>query len=162
MLVLASPSLVVLFLYLSFRIRQRQKRIQDLAPAHLVSKLTVRRFQGEKDQAAGEECVICLEEYMPDDELRVLPCQHTFHTTCVDAWLTTQKKFVRERPSMLAFYLLIYLFIVLNGIDSLLQCPVCKRDITLESTSSPTLLPLFTTATDAPYHLTPLSATQNV
>jgi E3 ubiquitin-protein ligase RNF13 len=42
----------------------------------------------------AQECAICLEDYNEGEDLRVLPCKHDFHTCCVDAWLTTQKKFV--------------------------------------------------------------------
>ena len=41
------------------------------------------------------KCMICLEEYDQDDEVRTLPCSrlvithlvHYFHKACIDAWL---------------------------------------------------------------------------
>lgn len=32
-------------------------------------------------------CVICLDEYEPDSELRILRCGHHYHKECVDQWL---------------------------------------------------------------------------
>mmetsp|Transcript_46730 Transcript_46730/g.117686 ORF Transcript_46730/g.117686 Transcript_46730/m.117686 type:complete len:271 (+) Transcript_46730:71-883(+) len=32
-------------------------------------------------------CPICLSEWSPDDDLRRLPCSHTFHAECIDSWL---------------------------------------------------------------------------
>jgi len=32
------------------------------------------------------KCIVCLEEYQPGVELRVLPCKHHFHKTCADGW----------------------------------------------------------------------------
>lgn len=35
----------------------------------------------------AESCTICLGDYEPGEELRLLPCGHCFHAECVDAWL---------------------------------------------------------------------------
>eukprot|EP00551_Chaetoceros_affinis_P006622 CAMPEP_0203667398 /NCGR_PEP_ID=MMETSP0090-20130426/4232_1 /ASSEMBLY_ACC=CAM_ASM_001088 /TAXON_ID=426623 /ORGANISM="Chaetoceros affinis, Strain CCMP159" /LENGTH=733 /DNA_ID=CAMNT_0050531547 /DNA_START=761 /DNA_END=2962 /DNA_ORIENTATION=- len=35
-----------------------------------------------------EHCVICLEQFNDGDRLRVLPCNHRFHTSCIDKWLS--------------------------------------------------------------------------
>jgi len=31
-------------------------------------------------------CSICMSDYNPNDELRVLPCKHHFHRSCADEW----------------------------------------------------------------------------
>lgn len=45
-------------------------------------------------------CVICLEEYVLQEKLNLLPCQHHFHPKCIRLWLETNK-----------------------------LCPICKRPI---------------------------------
>lgn len=54
----------------------------------------------QKDVTSSETCAICLEEYVPGDKLRILPCNHRFHVPCIDNWLN-RKPF----------------------------CPICKRDV---------------------------------
>ncbi|KAK6288195.1 hypothetical protein POUND7_014374 [Theobroma cacao] len=49
----------------------------------------------------GETCAICLEDYEDGEILKVLPCQHDFHSSCVESWLTKWGTF----------------------------CPVCKLDM---------------------------------
>lgn len=34
------------------------------------------------------QCLVCLDDYEPDNELRVMSCRHAFHKECVDKWLT--------------------------------------------------------------------------
>lgn len=45
----------------------------------------------EKRKSGGEHqsgCSICLGDYKDSDLLRMLPdCGHTFHVTCIDAWM---------------------------------------------------------------------------
>ncbi|KAI8089626.1 uncharacterized protein BX664DRAFT_333506 [Halteromyces radiatus] len=33
-------------------------------------------------------CAICLDEFKPTSEIRLLPCHHGFCTSCIDVWLT--------------------------------------------------------------------------
>ncbi|XP_010484679.2 PREDICTED: receptor homology region, transmembrane domain- and RING domain-containing protein 1 [Camelina sativa] len=56
----------------------------------------------------GDTCPICLEDYISGESLRLLPCQHAFHLSCIDSWLTKWGT----------------------------SCPVCKHDISSETFSS--------------------------
>ncbi|XP_026546877.1 E3 ubiquitin-protein ligase RNF167-like [Notechis scutatus] len=37
-----------------------------------------------------DTCVICMAEYEAGDRLKVLPCAHIFHATCINTWLLIQ------------------------------------------------------------------------
>ena len=39
-----------------------------------------------------EECAICRENFALDESVTTLPCDHLFHTTCVEPWLLNQSK----------------------------------------------------------------------
>lgn len=49
----------------------------------------------------SDECTICLDEFIPGVRCRQLPCEHTFHSTCIARWLI-------ERSAV---------------------CPLCKLDL---------------------------------
>jgi len=51
--------------------------------------------------AAQHKCIVCLEDFEVQEELRVLPCCHRFHRGCIDVWLARNR-----------------------------HCPICKHDIT--------------------------------
>lgn len=35
-------------------------------------------------------CAVCLEDYAIGETVRTIPCFHTFHTKCIDPWLSTK------------------------------------------------------------------------
>ncbi|RPD54681.1 hypothetical protein L227DRAFT_511280 [Lentinus tigrinus ALCF2SS1-6] len=43
--------------------------------------------EGKLASNCVERCLICLDDYDADDELRLMTCKHAFHKQCVDRWL---------------------------------------------------------------------------
>ncbi|XP_073393560.1 receptor homology region, transmembrane domain- and RING domain-containing protein 1 isoform X2 [Physcomitrium patens] len=90
----------------------RQHRLRHLSARYLLREpagMSVKEVNAlpslifkcvEDGKCTSETCVVCLEDYIPGERLRLLPCQHEFHLDCIDQWLTLRKPF----------------------------CPVCKRD----------------------------------
>jgi len=74
--------------------RSRRHRLSSRA----LKKLPIHKF---KKGDPYECCAVCLEDYLDNDKLRVLPCAHAYHCKCIDPWLTKNRR----------------------------VCPVCKRKV---------------------------------
>lgn len=61
------------------------------------------RRASETDEDS-EKCTICLSQFIPQEDVRRLPCMHLFHKDCVDQWLLTGTK----------------------------HCPICRVDIEIQ------------------------------
>ncbi|XP_045830252.1 uncharacterized protein LOC123921659 [Trifolium pratense] len=60
------------------------------APESIVDSFPLKSHKKvvEADGGNGDEqCYICLAEYEDGDQIRVLPCKHEYHMSCVDKWL---------------------------------------------------------------------------
>jgi len=47
--------------------------------------------EGKITSNCAERCLICLDDYLPEDDVRLMSCRHAFHKDCVDKWLQTGK-----------------------------------------------------------------------
>lgn len=43
----------------------------------------------------NDQCTICMENYVLEQELKLLPCQHLFHSYCIETYL---KEFSNQCP----------------------------------------------------------------
>ncbi|KAI0345673.1 hypothetical protein BDW22DRAFT_1481899 [Trametopsis cervina] len=43
--------------------------------------------EGKISSNCTDRCLVCLDDYEQEDEVRVLSCRHAFHKDCVDKWL---------------------------------------------------------------------------
>lgn len=79
------------------------------APESVVDSFPVKTHGTSKKLESADDvsqCYICLAEYEEGDKIRVLPCHHEFHLSCVDKWLKE-----------------------IHGV-----CPLCRGDVCLGST----------------------------
>jgi len=62
------------------------------ASQNLIDSIPCERFSPNLDGPTSDmSCAVCLSEFEENDMLRRLPCGHSFHTACVDKWLTQNK-----------------------------------------------------------------------
>ena len=60
-------------------------------------------------QEVCEACAICVDDFVADEMVRVLPCNHIFHSQCIDEWLTNHSSL----------------------------CPLCKKEVSRQRGLSP-------------------------
>jgi len=108
LILLCCCSCIILIIRLMLNPPDELHRRPRGASEETIQSLPTKKFtEGivEKDHTT---CAICLSEYEEEEELRFLPCNHHFHSKCVDLWLATNK-----------------------------SCPFCKRFVDEPNISSP-------------------------
>lgn len=56
----------------------------------LIKSITVCKYKKGDGLVDGTDCSVCLSEFEENESLRLLPkCNHAFHVTCIDTWLTS-------------------------------------------------------------------------
>ncbi|XP_038620342.1 E3 ubiquitin-protein ligase RNF149 isoform X1 [Tachyglossus aculeatus] len=74
------------FLYTGSQFGSQSYRKETKKAIGQLQLYTVKREDKEIDIDA-ENCAVCIENYKPKDVVRILPCKHIFHRTCIDPWL---------------------------------------------------------------------------
>ncbi|XP_035770347.1 RING finger protein 150, partial [Neolamprologus brichardi] len=65
-----------------------ERRLGDAAKK-AISKLQLRTIRkgDQETEPDFDNCAVCIEGYKANDVVRILPCRHLFHKSCVDPWL---------------------------------------------------------------------------
>jgi len=65
----------------------------DRSGLEIIKPSALEEYEKEGKVASNclERCLICLDDYVPEADLRLLSCKHAFHKTCVDQWLQIGK-----------------------------------------------------------------------
>lgn len=88
---------MIIFMIWKF-IKDRRRQRRHRLPKPVLNKIPTHKF---KKGDPYETCVICLEDYVDGEKLRILPCNHAYHMNCIDPWLTKNRR----------------------------VCPICKRSV---------------------------------
>jgi len=81
-------------------LRERRRSRRRKLPNSALKKLPVTKWSKGDPY---ETCAICLEDFVEQEKVRVLPCSHGYHCQCIDPWLTKGRR----------------------------VCPICKRKVVL-------------------------------
>ncbi|XP_066333076.1 RING-H2 finger protein ATL13-like [Miscanthus floridulus] len=75
----------------------------DALPVFVYRNVVAGAGDGHGEGKDPFDCAVCLCEFSPDDQLRLLPkCSHAFHLECIDTWLLSHSTCPLCRRSLLA------------------------------------------------------------
>lgn len=85
-------AIMVCFLYRACRrIIFKLSKMDPVYTNFNIVSSNVQKFK-ELEEKPMPQCSICFEEFIPDDDVRVLDCKHYFHPACIDKWLIEHTK----------------------------------------------------------------------
>lgn len=80
---------------------QRERKLTSQAKRALaIISTSVLKKEDFENKDFNDTCAVCIENYRISDVVRILPCKHLFHKSCIDQWLLEKR-----------------------------TCPMCKMDI---------------------------------
>uniref|UniRef100_A0A6C0H0D4 RING-type domain-containing protein n=1 Tax=viral metagenome TaxID=1070528 RepID=A0A6C0H0D4_9ZZZZ len=71
----------------SHNIPYNNEDVKNVINKDQLNKLKIKKYS-ELDKEKYKECVICMEDYKNNSDVRLLNCNHGFHPSCIDTWLT--------------------------------------------------------------------------
>ncbi|BFZ24162.1 hypothetical protein BsWGS_27201 [Bradybaena similaris] len=73
--------------------KERLARRLTCAAKKAITKIPQRTLKtGDKELDSDyDPCAVCIESYKFHEVIRILPCRHVFHKSCVDPWLLDQR-----------------------------------------------------------------------
>ncbi|XP_076274156.1 E3 ubiquitin-protein ligase goliath-like isoform X2 [Rhynchophorus ferrugineus] len=141
-LMIISLTWLVFYYVQKFRyIRTKDKLSRKLGNAakRALSKIPTKNLKTEDKevQGDGECCAVCIEPYKINDLLRILPCGHEFHKTCIDPWLLEHRTCPMCKMDILKYYG----FVFTGSQESILQIDSLEDHIIENSNASQPLSP---------------------
>eukprot|EP00735_Rhodelphis_limneticus_P006318 TRINITY_DN18708_c0_g1::TRINITY_DN18708_c0_g1_i1::g.20358::m.20358 TRINITY_DN18708_c0_g1::TRINITY_DN18708_c0_g1_i1::g.20358 ORF type:complete len:232 (+),score=15.26,sp/Q8BI21/RNF38_MOUSE/41.00/9e-16,zf-RING_2/PF13639.1/38,zf-RING_2/PF13639.1/1e+03,zf-RING_2/PF13639.1/2.3e+03,zf-RING_2/PF13639.1/1.2e-15,zf-C3HC4/PF00097.20/1.4e+02,zf-C3HC4/PF00097.20/1.9e+03,zf-C3HC4/PF00097.20/4.7e-07,zf-C3HC4_3/PF13920.1/6.4e+02,zf-C3HC4_3/PF13920.1/6.4e+02,zf-C3HC4_3/PF13920.1/2.9e+03,zf-C3HC4_3/PF13920.1/1e- len=75
------------------RLAENMLALERGASQNLIDLLPTHTFHASHstEEETHKQCMVCLMDYEEGDELRTLPCFHSFHRDCVDKWLLSNR-----------------------------------------------------------------------
>ncbi|ELA41624.1 uncharacterized protein VICG_01372 [Vittaforma corneae ATCC 50505] len=89
------PTLFAVAVYILYRACRRIIfKLSKMDPVYTdfnIVSSNVKKFK-DLEEKPMPQCSICFEEFIPDDDVRILDCKHYFHPSCIDRWLIGHSK----------------------------------------------------------------------